>query len=106
MFECIGIEQLRKVKEPVIMLNSNSNWNYIKCTRAEYRKAQQQFYDNHINTLLSLGFNVSIKDDAGNRIDLIKTPNTVFEERNIVWSYSVDVADRYKKIPYNPIELE
>jgi len=104
VFECIGIEQLRKAKQPIIMLQSA--WHYIKCNRTEYRKAQKQFYDNYVNTLLSLGFNVSVMDDAGKRIEELQTPNTMFEERKISWTFTINVADRYKKIPYNPMELE
>jgi hypothetical protein len=104
VFECTGIEQLRKLRQPVIMLQET--WYYIKCTRAEYRKAQKQYYDNHVNALLALGFNVSLLDDAGNRIERLTTPNTMFAERGASWSTRINVADRYKKIPYNPIELE
>ena len=104
VFECIGIEQLRKVQQPIIMLQASAN--YIKCNRTEYRKAQKQFYDNNVNTLLSLGFNVYIVDDTGKKVDEIRTPNTIFEERNVSYGTSVNIADRYKKIPYNPIELE
>ena len=104
VFECIGIEQLKKTKQPMIMLQNS--WNYTKCTRAEYRKVQRQFYDNNVNALLSLGFNVNIVDDDGKRLERIETPNKMFAERNISWSTRVNAADRYKKIPFNPIELE
>ena len=104
LFECIGIEQLKKMKQPIIMLQHSST--YVKCTRAEYRKAQKQFYDNYVNTLLSLGFNVFIEDNSGKMVEFLKTQNTMFEERNVMWGISVNIADRYKKTPYNPIELE
>ena len=104
VFECIGIEQLKKEKQAIIMLKST--WHYINCTRAEYRKNQEKFYNNQVNSLLALGYNVNIVDDAGNRIERIETPNTMFAERKISYGTRVNIADRYKKIPYNPIELE
>jgi GLPGLI family protein len=103
VFECIGIEQLRQIKQPVIMIGVS---RLIKCSRDEYRKAQKQFYENYVNALLALGFNVYVQDDSGKTIEEIATPNKEFEERHISWSTKIDVADRYRKIPYNPIELE
>jgi len=102
VFECVGIEQLRQKKQPVL----RSNRRHIFCSRAEYIKAQKNFYDNYINALLSLGFNVDVEDNAGKTIENLETPNKEFEERNYTWTISVNVADRYKKLPYNPIELE
>jgi len=52
------------------------------------------------------GYHVYIYDDKGNKIEYIETPNTKFAERNVMWGRQVDARDRYRKIPYNPIELE
>jgi GLPGLI family protein len=103
VFECIGMEQFKKKKEPIILKNA---YKYTKCSREEYRKAQSRFYNDHVNVLLSLGWNVNIVDNNGNRLDRLETPDKTYEERNISWSTRVNVADRYKKLPYNPIELE
>jgi GLPGLI family protein len=102
VFECIGIEQLRQKKEPIIMIQSKQ----IKCSREEYRKAQKQFYENYVNALLALGFNVVVQDDSGKTIETLDTPNKEFEERHVSWSMKISVAGRHRKIPYNPIELE
>jgi GLPGLI family protein len=105
VFECIGIEQLRQKKQPIITPRFRRS-GFIDCSREEYRKAQKQFYENYINALLALGFNIIVEDDAGKTIETLATPNKEFEERNFSWWMSVNVADRHKKIPYNPIELE
>jgi GLPGLI family protein len=105
VFECIGLEQLKGEKEPIFRRSSSHN-NYAKCTREEYRKAQKQFYDNYVNALLSTGFNISIVDDRGNQLDWLETPDKKWEGRKMMWSTTVNVKDRYRKIPYNPIELE
>jgi GLPGLI family protein len=102
VFECAGIAQLRTKKQPIIMIGQR----IIKCSREEYRKAQKQFYENYVNALLALGYNVMIEDDTGKTIEMLSTPNKEFEERNVMWSIGVNVADRHRKIPYNPIELE
>ena len=104
IFECIGVEQLRNAKQPIIMLHESPT--FIKCHRKAYRRAQQQFYVNHINVLLSLGFNINIEDNEQRRIDFLETPNNMFEEQYIYYVASIKVDDRYKNIPYNPIELE
>jgi GLPGLI family protein len=102
VYECIGIEQLVQKKEPIVM----GKKTYTDCTRAVYIKAQKQFYENYVNALLALGICVMIVDDNGKEIELIKTPNTKFAERNAMLLTSVNVRDRNRKIPYNPIELE
>jgi GLPGLI family protein len=105
VFECIGIEQLGQKKQPVIALRFRRS-GFIACSRDEYRKAQKEFYDNYVNALLALGMNVFVKDETGKTVETLSTPNKEFEERNYSWSTSIDAADRYRKIPYNPIELE
>lgn len=105
VFECIGIENISKKKQPVIT-PQRTYGDFIECTRQEYMKAQRQFYENYVNSLLAMGYNISIIDDSGHRMELIKTPNTKFAERHVMWSMKVNATDRYKKIPYNPIELE
>ncbi|GHT60332.1 hypothetical protein AGMMS50239_09120 [Bacteroidia bacterium] len=104
VFECIGFEQLKKKKEPIIW--KKGAYHYTKCTREEYRKAQNRFYDDHVNVLLSMGWNINVVDDNGNSLEHINTPDKSFEERHISWGTTVNAADRYKKLPYNPIELE
>ncbi|MDR3218619.1 MAG: GLPGLI family protein [Dysgonamonadaceae bacterium] len=103
LFECIGIEQLKK-KEPII--RKIRFHDYSKCTREEYRKTQAQYYNDFINFELSLGFNVNIVDDNGNVVEHLETPNKRYEEIHVMWGTKVNIADRYRKIPYNPIELE
>jgi GLPGLI family protein len=103
IFEGIGIEQFRQKKQPIITIGVH---RAIKCSREEYRKAQKQFYENYINALLALGYNIYVQDDSGKTIETLATPNKEFEERNVSWSITVNVADRHRKIPYNPIELE
>jgi GLPGLI family protein len=104
-FECIGLENLYKKKQPIVMIRGIFG-ELIECTRLEFLKAQGRFYDNYVNFLLTMGYNVNITDASGNRIEHIETPNTKFAERNVSWSISVDARDRNRKIPYNPIELE
>jgi GLPGLI family protein len=104
VFECIGLEQLKGEKEPILRRKKSNN--DITCTREEYRKAQKQFYDNYVNALLATGFNVNIVDDRGNRLERLETLDKSIEERKIMWSTTVNMKDRYRKIPYNPIELE
>jgi GLPGLI family protein len=102
VFDCTGIEQLRQKQQPIIMIRTR----HINCSREEYRKVQKQFYENYVNALLALGYNVYVRDDSGKTIETLATPNKEFEERNVMWSMNVSVADRHRKIPYNPIELE
>ena len=107
VFECIGIEQLRKTKEPILMqIKYRNNCDFLKCTREEYRKAQKQFYDNYVNSLLAMGINIFVQDDAGNTVEKLFTPNKRYEERGAMWTTIIKASDRYRKIPYNPIELE
>jgi GLPGLI family protein len=105
VFECIGMENINRKKQPIVVIRTIGG-DLVKCTRFEYLKAQRQFHDNYVNTLLSMGYNVNIIDASGNRIEHIETPNTKFAEQNVSWSISVDARDRNRKIPYNPIELE
>jgi len=102
IFECIGIEQISQKKEPIIIRKAE----YIDCTRTEYMKAQKQFYENYVNTLLAMGCNVVITDNNGKEIETLLTPNKKYEEKNVAWMKSVNIADKNRKIPYNSIELE
>jgi GLPGLI family protein len=102
VFECIGIEQLVQKKEPVIIRKED----YTDCTRIEYMKAQKRFYENYVNALLALGFTVFITDNNNKIIETLSTPNKKYEEKNVSWMTGVNIADRNRKIPYNPIELE
>ena len=105
-FECIGLENISKKKQPIIKYQGTAG-DLIECTRKEYLKAQQRFYDNYVMSLLSMGWNVNLWDDSGKIIDIIETPNTKFSERNIRWGMSIAARDRNKqKYSYNPIELE
>lgn len=102
VFECIGMEQLKK-KEPIIMRKTY----YIACSRKEYQQAQKQFYSNYINSLSAMGFNIIIVDDSGTILEHLLTPNKSFEEQGLgMYGMRINVKDRYKKMPYNPIELE
>jgi len=102
VYECIGIKHLVQKKEPIVMRKED----YIDCTRAVYIKAQKQFYENYVNTLLSLGWNIRITDDNGKDIEAIRTPNKTDEERGYGMMMTVNIKDRYRKLPYNPLELE
>jgi GLPGLI family protein len=105
-FECIGLENISKKKQPIIMIRGTFG-DFIECTRQDYMKAQRQFYENYSNSLLSLGYDIFVLDDSGNKLEFIETPNTKFQERTGgSWFRSISVRDRNKKIPYNPIELE
>jgi hypothetical protein len=53
-----------------------------------------------------MGYDISVYDATGKKIEYIKTPNTTFIERNINWMMSIDARDRYRKFPFNPIELK
>jgi GLPGLI family protein len=101
VFECVGIEQLQN-KQPIIIMKSDAT----ECSREEYRKAQKQFYENYVNTLLTMGFNIYVRDQSDKQVEYLPTPNKKFEDQHLSWSFNIDVADRYRKIPYNPIELE
>jgi GLPGLI family protein len=105
VFECIGIERTGNKKEAIIK-NKGSYNHFSQCTREEYRKAQKRFYDNHIDALRTMGFNVNIEDENGNRIERLPTFDKSMEERKISWTTTVDRSSLNKKLPYNPIELE
>ena len=75
-------------------------------TREKYLKAQHDFHENYVNSLLQAGGNVEIVDDSGKTIEHIETPNTKLIDQGIRRTFTVDARDRYRKIPYNPIELE
>ena len=108
IFECTGIENL-KLSEPIIMYEwafsaaSNPAW---KETREKYRKEQREFYENYVNSLLSMGYDVFITDASGKMIEHVETPNTKFKEMKVSFPTVVNSKDRFRKIPYNPIELE
>jgi GLPGLI family protein len=107
VFECIGLEQLKDKKEPIIQIVQVGKTSFIlKCTKGEYLSAQKNFYNNYVDALLSLGINVNVVDANGKSVEWVYTPDKRNEERRIMISQSVDIADRYRKIPYNPIELE
>ncbi|GHT26109.1 hypothetical protein AGMMS4957_21580 [Bacteroidia bacterium] len=109
VFECIGVEQLKQKKEPIVQ-PIRFEYQHIKCSRQEYRKAQKQFYENYFQSVLALGWIIFIDDDAGNTIGKIEPlDESFYEQYGVVWGMGVSVAemaDRCKKIPYNPIELE
>jgi GLPGLI family protein len=99
-FECLGIEQLKSKKQPIIMRTGK----IINCTRAEYRKAQKQFYNDYVNALLSMGYYVNIVDNNGKTVERIEpTYNPITNGARMI---SIEINDKYRKIPYNPIELE
>jgi GLPGLI family protein len=108
VFECNGIEKL-KIHEPILMYwmayKAASNPTHTG-TRDKYMKAQRQFYENYVNSLLASGCNVWIVDDSGKKIEALETPNTRYTDRNISYTMNVNIRDRNRKIPYNPIELE
>ena len=106
VFECIGLENISKKKQPVIQAHLIHPVIDAECSHQEYMKAQRQYYENYFNTLLAMGYNLAIVDDSGNEIEEIKTPNTTLIDRNVMYSKWVNAKNRYKKHPYNPIELE
>ena len=107
-FECNGIERLKN-PEPILMYEvaykAASDPNHTG-TREQYLKELNQFYNNYVNSLLANGCCVAITDDSGKEIEFIETPNQRYADRNIQFSVRVNARDRYKKIPYNPIELK
>jgi GLPGLI family protein len=110
VFECIGIEKL-KHREPILMYGMRMVYEAASSathtgTREGYLTALRRFYENYVNSHLSMGCDVYITDDSGNIIEHIETPNTKFAELNVGFSIRVNARDRYRKIPYNPIELE
>jgi GLPGLI family protein len=106
VFECIGLKNISKKKQPIIKAYLLSPVTDVECTRQEYMTAQRQYYENYFNTLLALGWNLRIIDDSGKQIEFIKTPNTTLEEHKIMYTMPFSSRDKYRKLPYNPIELE
>ncbi|MDL2239137.1 GLPGLI family protein [Bacteroidales bacterium OttesenSCG-928-K22] len=102
VFVCSGIEDLRKQYKllPITYIKARN-----ECTRGEYIKLQKRYYEDRTNALLGFGYNVNIKDDNDNTIERIPNPNRSDLDR-VAWSKNVYAKDRYKKLPYNPIELE
>jgi hypothetical protein len=79
IFECIGIEQLKK-KEPIKYYQVE----YTKISLRDWKKLNMRYHDDFIKYQNSFGIEVVITD-----------PNTQQEMK--ISSY---------KLPYNPIELE
>jgi hypothetical protein len=104
VFECTGIEKLKR-REPILMYKGATNPE-LATTREKYLKELKQFYENYTNALLSMGICVSIIDDSGKEIEFIETPNKVLADHHAMMTSRVNARDRYKKIPYNPIELK
>ncbi|MCL2510919.1 MAG: GLPGLI family protein [Bacteroidales bacterium] len=102
VYECIGIEKFVQKKEPIIMRKKN----YTDCTRKDYMKAQKRFYDNHVDAFLAMGVHIILRDDNDKEIEALRSPNDRHKERGYLLMRSVNIKDRHKKIPYNPIELE
>jgi predicted permease len=63
-------------------------------------------YNKFLIIYSSMGYHVYIYDDKGNEIEHIETPNIKLAERKVSWFRKIDARDRYRKISYNPIELE
>ena len=105
VFECIALENISNKKQPIRTILGVSG-NFIECSHQAYVEAQQQFYENYVNFLLAMGWNIFINDASGREIERIETPNTKFADSKVWWGIGVDARDRYRKIPYNPIELE
>ena len=98
---------MKEKKEPIFIVSKLDKTAYfIKCSKEEYLKAQKNFYHNYVDALLSLGINVNVVDANGKLLEWLYTPDKRNEARNIMISQTIDMADRYRKIPYNPIELE
>jgi GLPGLI family protein len=106
VFECIGLENISKKKQPIINTSINDPVIEIECTRQEYMTAQRQYYENYFYALLAMGWCLHIYDDSGKKIDFIKTPNTTLSDKGIMWGKAFVASEKYKKYPYNPIELE
>jgi GLPGLI family protein len=106
VFECIGIEQFKKPKAIITYgippINSFAKFG----NRENFLKAQKNFYNNYVNALLAMGYYVGITDDEGKTIEMIPPTNDYLSEKNAAMACSVHYKDRYRKIPYNPIELE
>lgn len=108
VFECTGIE---KLKHPVPILLYEGAVKAVSnpahtVTREKYLKELRQFYDNYVNTMLSMGYCVYVTDDSGKEIEYIETPNRKYADLGVQFSIGINARDRNKKIPYNPIELK
>ena len=108
VFECTGIEKLKK-PEPILMYEGaypsavNPDFKY---TREMYLKALLDFHENYLNSLLSMGYNVRVFDDSGKLLESLNTTNTTWEDQKVSYGTTINARDKYRKIPYNPIELE
>jgi len=105
VFECTGIEKLKN-PEPIIIYqnayNATSDPAY-ESNEEKFLNALKEFHENYVNTLLSMGYDVRVINDSGNIVEYIETTNP--REKGSWWT-TINVRDRYRKIPYNPIELE
>jgi GLPGLI family protein len=80
IFECIEIQRLHQ-KEPIVL----NNKDFIKTSRAEYRKLLKAGFDNPYQVLIADHINnITLSEDASNYFK----------------------ATLQKPLPYNPIELE
>jgi hypothetical protein len=96
VFECIGIEEFQKKKQPIIVSKEHA----VNCSRKEYAQVQKRFYNDMANTLVSIGMSIRLTNDQGK---VVETLGTQKSQETVVF---IPVKNRYKKIPYNPIELE
>jgi len=108
VFECTGIEKLKQ-PEPIIIIEkayvAASNSAHAG-SREKFLKELRELHDNYVNILLSMGYYVMIVDKSGKIVETIEPTNTKFKDRNISYPVKIEVEERYKKIPYNYIELE
>jgi len=105
VFECTGIEKLKQ-PEPIIMYEAAypaaSNPKHTG-TREYYYQSLREFHENYVNSLLSIGYSIRVFNDAGDIVEHIETTNP---REKMSWGTTIHLRDRYRKIPYNPIELE
>ena len=107
VFECSGIERLKQ--QPIIMPGVPAiipGLKYAANTKKEYMKDQKRYHNDYINYLLGLGINIVLLDDDGNITEQLNTPNETFRNMKISRGMKIYARDRYKKVPYNPIEIE
>jgi GLPGLI family protein len=103
VFECIGIEQLKQ-KQPIIV---PAMWNKATGASKEfYMKDQKRYHNDPVNFLLSIGYSIVLEDENQKRVEIVETPNKTYANRGITLLTGIYIKDRYKKVPYNPIELE
>jgi GLPGLI family protein len=69
VFECIGLENISRKKQPIIEAHLKDPVIDVECTRKEYMKAQRQYYESYFNTLLAMGWCLHVYDDSGKDID-------------------------------------